>query len=317
MITQKTIDRINELARKSRTEEGLTEAEKEEQQRLLQRYAQQKEEGDTCLLLLSDTHYGYGSAFPDTVINLKELAKEIHPHALIHLGDLSDGAQTAEISREMAQRVLSGLKESGLPLYLCIGNHDGNYFRGNKDVFSRKENEELYLNGEREDRRIDLPQQKLSLLFLSSFDPNRKHRYGFSLSTVFRAFRLLLSKPLGHRLLVFSHVPPLGELHYWDPEIFHSELLLKVLEGHQKRHHDILAYIHGHNHADSVYTKRSFPIVGIASNKPEDFQDHKPAGTCTPLREPDTASQECFDVLLVKKEKVLFLRYGAGEDREV
>ena len=289
---------------------------REEQQRLLKRLPA-REEGDACLLLLSDTHYGYGCSFPDTVRNLKELTKEIAPQALIHLGDLSDGAQSSAVCREMAKRVLNGLRECGLPVYLSIGNHDGNYFRGNKDVFSRRENEELYLGGEREDRRIDLPQQKLSLLFLSSFDPKRKHRYGFSLPTLLRLCRLLLGKPKGHRLLIFSHVPPLGELHYWDPEICHSELLLKMLERHQKRHHDILAYIHGHNHADSVYTKRSFPIVGIASNKPEDFQDHKPAGTFTPQREPGTASQECFDVLLVKKEKVLFLRYGAGEDREL
>ena len=38
MITQETIDRINELARKSRTPEGLTPAEKEEQQKLRQAY---------------------------------------------------------------------------------------------------------------------------------------------------------------------------------------------------------------------------------------------------------------------------------------
>ncbi len=38
MITQETIDRINELARKSRTPEGLTEEEKEEQQKLRREY---------------------------------------------------------------------------------------------------------------------------------------------------------------------------------------------------------------------------------------------------------------------------------------
>ncbi len=38
MITQETIDRINELARKSRTPEGLTEEEKEEQQKLRRAY---------------------------------------------------------------------------------------------------------------------------------------------------------------------------------------------------------------------------------------------------------------------------------------
>ena len=38
MITQETIDRINVLARKSRTPEGLTEEEKAEQQKLRREY---------------------------------------------------------------------------------------------------------------------------------------------------------------------------------------------------------------------------------------------------------------------------------------
>ena len=38
MITQETIDRINELARKSRTPEGLNEEEKAEQQKLRKEY---------------------------------------------------------------------------------------------------------------------------------------------------------------------------------------------------------------------------------------------------------------------------------------
>lgn len=38
MITQEMIDRINELARKSKTPEGLTDAEKEEQQMLRRAY---------------------------------------------------------------------------------------------------------------------------------------------------------------------------------------------------------------------------------------------------------------------------------------
>ena len=40
MITQKTIDRINALARKSRTPEGLTEEEKAEQQKLRREYVE-------------------------------------------------------------------------------------------------------------------------------------------------------------------------------------------------------------------------------------------------------------------------------------
>lgn len=38
MVTQEQINRINELARKSKTEQGLTEAEKAEQKELRQAY---------------------------------------------------------------------------------------------------------------------------------------------------------------------------------------------------------------------------------------------------------------------------------------
>lgn len=38
MVTQQQIDRINELARKSKTQEGLTEEEKLEQQKLRRLY---------------------------------------------------------------------------------------------------------------------------------------------------------------------------------------------------------------------------------------------------------------------------------------
>lgn len=38
MIDQKTVDRINELARKAKTPEGLTEAEREEQAQLRKAY---------------------------------------------------------------------------------------------------------------------------------------------------------------------------------------------------------------------------------------------------------------------------------------
>ena len=46
MITKEQIDRINQLARKSKTPEGLTDAEKAEQQLLRRQYI--------CLLYTSD-----------------------------------------------------------------------------------------------------------------------------------------------------------------------------------------------------------------------------------------------------------------------
>ena len=50
MITQAEIDRINALARKSRTEEGLTAEEKAEQAELRQRYVAAVQENLTAQL---------------------------------------------------------------------------------------------------------------------------------------------------------------------------------------------------------------------------------------------------------------------------
>lgn len=81
----------------------------------------------------------------------------------------------------------------------------------------------------------------------------------------------------------------------------------------------VLALIHGHNHAEQVYTKRLFPIVSIGCNKLEDFKDKKPEGSHTFDRKKNTVTQDLWDVMIVsgKKDKIDFIRYGAGEDRTV
>ena len=50
MVTQAQIDRINELARKSKTPEGLTEEEKTEQQKLRRLYIDSFKESLVCHL---------------------------------------------------------------------------------------------------------------------------------------------------------------------------------------------------------------------------------------------------------------------------
>ena len=50
MITQKDIDRINQLARKAKTDEGLTTAERAEQMELRRRYVEAVRENLTAQL---------------------------------------------------------------------------------------------------------------------------------------------------------------------------------------------------------------------------------------------------------------------------
>ena len=288
---------------------------REEDGRLKERLEKIRDEEDTVLLIAADSHYGFSPVYTDQIADLQAAASIARPDLFIHLGDLTDGALSGEKTKRFARRILRDLKSMGVPFEMCIGNHDFNYFKGNPDVFSREECEQLYLDGKKEDRFVDLEDKHLRLIFLSSYDPKEKQRYGFYLKTAFRLWNMLRTTPKGYRILVFSHVPPLPEIHYWSQEIRNSSYILRVLEQRQAVHHDILAYIHGHNHADQVYRARSFPIVGIGSMKPEYFTDKKPYGSETAMRAIGNRTQELFDVAVIKKDRIEFLRYGAGEDR--
>ncbi len=287
------------------------------EQKITEKLEEHRGPQDSLFLLLSDTHYGCGSIFEETAFRIASLTEKVNPDALIHLGDLTDGSLTKEWTEKYSRRVISTLKKACARCVFLIGNHDYNYFRGNPDLFTRKQCEDLYLDGQQENRIMDMDEKNLRLIFLSSFDPDNKHRYGFRAETVLFLIKALLTVPRSYRVLVFSHVPPLGVIHYWDKNIRNSGAVIRILEYAQKKRKNILAYIHGHNHCDQVYRKRSFPIIGIGPSKLEDFQDKKPKGSVTYSRNMHDESAVLFDLLLVKEKDLVFLRCGAGEDRIV
>ena len=287
---------------------------------LLQKTAAVRQKNDLTLLLLADTHYTVGGIWPDTLQSMKIVAKQLHPDALVHLGDFTDGLLPISYTRCLSEKMLSELKAVCKTLWCCVGNHDRNYFRGNPNRMSAEECSQLYLGREIPWYYIDCPDQKLRLLFLDSFDPEEKERYGFPTEEVRWVRRTLRSTPKSYRVLVFSHVPPVAEIHVWSDTIRNEERLFRVLERfHTRRDGAVLGWIHGHSHADQIYEKRCFPVIGVGCSKLEDFPEHKPEGSVTYKREQHTATQELWDVLLVHTDdgSLDFLRFGAGEDRFV
>ena len=131
--------------------------------------------------------------------------------------------------------------------------------------------------------------------------------------------RTLLLTPVRRKVLVFSHVPPVAEIHVWSDTIRNGEAALSILDRFHRRRGGVIGWIHGHNHADQIYEKRAFPIIGIGCGKLEDFTEHKPEGSVTWPREQGGHSQELWDLLLIhpKEGSMDFLRFGAGEDRRV
>ena len=278
-----------------------------------------RREGDIVLLLLSDTHYTTGCIWDDTIRSLQSVARELKPDGLICLGDFTDGMLSYGHTKGIAEEMLDDLKRVCSPLFTCLGNHDLNYFKGNPDRMTRQQGAELILGDEQLWYFRDIPDRKLRMIFLDSFDPEKRERYGFDGQEVKWLKKILKKTPRGYDVLVFSHVTPLPENHVWSVDIRNSSRLMRILETFNRRkNHSVIGWIYGHNHADQIIEYRDFPMISIGCSKLEAFNENKPEDAVTPAREKGTRSQELWDVLMVHPDGSMdLIRYGAGKDRHI
>ena len=291
----------------------------EEAERVAKRVQQCRRPDDLVFFLLSDIHYTTGCNWSCTAASLAAAKQRIQPDGVIQLGDITDGLLPTVWTQRYAGRVLADIRELGLPLYGCLGNHDRNFFRGNNQGLSLQACSQLCLGRDDSDYYTDYPGQRLRMIFLDSFDPQRRERYGFSIKTLHHLLEMLEETPYGWRVLVFSHVPPLARLHVWSNTILGSEDAMGLLHKFRRKRNGTVAWIHGHNHADQVFNGQDFPIVSIGCSKLEAFTEYKPAGSVTRMRRWGEPSQELWDVLVFHTHGSDFdlIRYGAGPDRFV
>ena len=300
-------------------EAGIRPCFREEILRMSKRIGRDRTPEEALLFLLADTHYTVNGIWEETGKNVRALAGRCTPDAVIHLGDLTDGMLPWPATLDFSRRVLWDLKKTGAPVYLCIGNHDTNYFRGNPDPIRASEAAKLLMGRKKPYYYEDLPAAKLRMIFLASFNPQfeeREKRYGFAPEVIRWLSRTLKRTPEEYRVLVFSHVPLLPRMHVWSQGIRGSEKTVRILETFQQKRGTLLAFIHGHNHADQTDRSLSFPVVSVGCGKLESFPEKKPAGSVCFEREEGERTQDLWDVLRVRKDGGLeFLRFGAGEDR--
>ena len=271
------------------------------------------------LCLLTDTHYTEDGTWKDTASAVSKVVNTTHIDAIVHLGDFTDGLESKDMTRLYVKRILSDLKKNELPVYVTVGNHDYNFYKGNKERFSKQEVLEC-LELEKEYYYQDFDKYKIRCLFLFSYDADVPVRYGFSDEEVAWIEDTLYAVPSGYKVIIFSHGAPLYFLDYWSRIIRNSDRLMNALEEYNAlEDRQILAFIHGHTHAEHVYEGSSFPIISIGSNKCEQLVGKIPKGSYAHAREKGTDTQDLWDVLQVDSanEKLYFYRIGAGEDRVI
>ena len=268
-------------------------------------------------IILTDSHYTVNGTWDDTIDNIRKVVTQTGIDGIIHLGDFTDGMISGAINAKYVDIMKSDLKSLGLPLYIVLGNHDSNYFRSNPDTYDDKRQQELYETPLF--YSSDIEEQKIRMFFLSSFDYREQERYGFSDEEVNWFENELGKVPNDYRILIFSHVPPLAGIHYWSDVIRNGTRMVDLVEDFQKDRGltSVLAWIHGHNHSEQIYTGRRFPIVSLGCNKCEYFTDKKPNGSITYYRQLETVTQDLWDILTITGKELFFTRFGAGEDKYI
>lgn len=276
-------------------------------------------EKDLAFAVITDTHYVNNGTWERSAYNLWQVATRLPLSGVIHLGDLTDGILPLAQTRESVERVMEGMERTGKPVWLCCGNHDSNYFRGNPEKMTEQEMSAYYLGREKPYYYVDYPAQRIRILYLYSFDYREQVRYGFPMEELDWVRETMESMAETYAALVCAHVPPLPQIHYWSDQIRNGEELLQILEEYHRQGRRVLAYVHGHNHGEQIYRERLFPIVSLGCNKMEDFQREKPEGSWTYSREQGTVTEDLWDVMIVHAdhEGIDFVRFGAGEDRHV
>lgn len=267
-----------------------------------------KEPEDCSLLLLADSHVCAGGNWRETAFAIRTVAKGVHPDAVIHLGDLTDGTMPGIVNYRMVQKSLNDLKGTGAPVYLCPGNHDLDSLPA-----------EYWMQLEAVSRYADNNEHKLRMIFLSSYDPLREDAYGYSEKELKWTEDILNSTPADYGILVFSHISPLRKQTKYNENVLNSTMLMEILERFDRRTDQILGVFYGHEHEDQIDENRSFPVIGIACSKLENCKEESPLYSKEFSRVQGEASQELFDLVIVKKteKRMELIRFGAGENRQV
>jgi hypothetical protein len=124
-------------------------------------------------------------------------------------------------------------------------------------------------------------------------------------------------------VLVFSHMPTRAELNYNKVDnIMYGQEVETALQTHVTNGGEVIGFVYGHTHGDSakVVSGCTFPFISIACNSPYKIGNNLlPLGSVAPARKIRTLTEDCWDVLTLRRDerKIYLTRFGAGDDRIV
>ena len=289
---------------------------------------------EKCLVfaVLTDSHadtYYRALKMKETANNIRAVADKVSFDGIIHMGDVITGTTSGLLkSYELEYMMLTtkALKDIGLPLYMIGGNHDDNSegnvsnpenLIGDADryaVYGHICDKDIIRNGVIGNYYKDYPHIKIRVVWLSGIY-NDYTWTGYTQEQVDWMTETLENAPNDYKFVVFSHFPTRAENNNNSGAVVRGEKIENALNTVSDR---VIAFIHGHTHADKISDALAYPSISICCNLAEKAVSTIPEGAVTYDRANGTVTQDCWEVVIIKESgSISLVRFGAGSDREI
>lgn len=284
-------------------------------------------EPNLTFFVVTDIHSyfveGYEELYKTSITNMKYLLQNVPCDGVVNLGDSIEGYATSETAQNYGNLLSNEFRTIKTPYYSVIGNHDDNryHMNSNDERLTVGERYQVFVNPTRRvmydstglNYYVDFDEFKIRMVCLNSV---ASYGYTYDSATCTWLSNVALNLPTGYKVLVFTHVAPVGAWNYNNTTPANSSTVANALGGV-----DTMALICGHNHVDNVY---STPFAG-ATLCCEKFENENgdvskwPTGAVKPTRTGGTASEDCWTVVVVRpnSNKINLIRFGAGSDYEL
>ena len=287
-------------------------------------------EPNITFFLVTDIHSyfveGAETLYKTSIENMRCLLKSVPCDGVINLGDSIEGYPDASTAKNYGNLVSEKFREIGLPYYSVIGNHDDNRYHSSSsqrlDVGTRYQ---VFVNPTRLVKcdstglnfYVDYPEYNIRCIFLNSVSD---YTYKFTTDTCTWFYNVALNTPSNYNIILYTHIAPFSSWNYNNTNPTNGSVIKTALDDYSVSN-NVIAVACGHNHVDDVFTT-PYRGITICCEKFENENGNPslwPSGAVKPQRTFNTASEDCWDVVIIRpnSRKMNFIRFGAGSDREI
>lgn len=292
------------------------------------------------IVFTTDNHYGAsnGMNFPQTVATIRAINEKYPVDIVINGGDAINGDEVKATDISRIQEVVGSLRAVNGYAYTLVGNHDdGSFTAQTTPLLSEGELYSLFgrhmtmisdfLNNEKVYGYKDFDSVGIRLIFLDSrintgADGATPATWGYDADQI--AWLTADALNTNNQVIIFSHMGVTQEYSVGNIQPVNGVQVRNAIESFIANGGVVIGLFHGHTHWDFIgqYSQTNgFKEVSTGCGRvvsgPYPSGLYFPTGADMPIREAGTATQELYDVIVIKPKsrKVNMIRFGAGNNR--